>query len=315
MDADDLLSRLPRFATVKYHQLKAFVTAVEEGSIRAAARRLHLTPAALTRAIRELEQTVEVALVMRSSRGVQLTRAGKQLNIHARLIVAEMQRARDSLARERGAIPAHVTVAITPAAALTILPDAFYTFRSRFPDAQVNIVEGFPASALPQLHDGTLDFAVLALSGNQQPAEFSHVELYKSRILIVARQGHGLESATSLAELVDADWLMNPVPESPSQMLLHAFSAHGLPAPKRIVGCQSYGISQSLLQGGDFLAAMPEQLLEFERKRGPVSVLDIREQLPEISLQLITRRETPLTPAASMLFDCLLDSARRHGLR
>jgi LysR family transcriptional regulator of abg operon len=300
---------------MKYHQLKAFVTVAEEGSIRAAARRLNVSPAALTKAVKELEQALGVSLVLRTARGVQLTAFGQQLNVRARLIVAEMQRARDDIEQAQGAATGSVAAAITPAAALTILPDAFRAFRRRFPIARVNIVEGFPGLALPRLHDGTLDFAVSVVVPEMLAAEFDHAELYTSRLLIVARRGHPLESATSLADLVDADWLMNPSPESSSQMLFNMFGALGLPPPLRVVECPSYAVARSLMQGSDLVGAMPEQLLDVEWARDRLSVLPIRETIPPLSVQVVTRRDSPLTPAASMLLDCLRDSARRHGLR
>lgn len=131
---------------MKYHQLKAFVTAAEEGSIRAAARRLNVSPAALTKAVKELEIALGVSLVVRTARGVQLTAFGQQLQVRARLIVAEMQRARDDIEQAQGAMTGSVAAAITPAAAVTILPDAFRAFRRRYPVARVNLVEGFRAS-------------------------------------------------------------------------------------------------------------------------------------------------------------------------
>ena len=67
-------------AAMKYHQLKAFVTVAEEGSIRAAARRLNVSPAALTKAVKELEIALGVSLVVRTARGVQLTAFGQQLH-------------------------------------------------------------------------------------------------------------------------------------------------------------------------------------------------------------------------------------------
>ncbi|AOJ78309.1 LysR substrate-binding domain-containing protein [Burkholderia ubonensis] len=300
---------------MKYHQLKAFVTVADEGSIRAAARRLNVSPAALTKAVKELEHALGVSLVVRTARGVQLTGFGQQLQVRARLIVAEMQRARDDIEQAQGATTGSVAAAITPAAAVTILLDAFRAFRRRFPVARVSFIEGFPGVALPRLHDGSLDFAVAVVVPELLAAEFDHAELYASRSLIVARNGHPLASATSLAELVDADWLMNPSPESSTQALFNCFVAHGLPVPSRIVECPSFGLAHSLMTGSDLLASMPEQLLDADWARDRLVVLPIRDRLPAVSVQVVTRRDSPLTPAASMLLDCLRDSARRKGLR
>lgn len=300
---------------MKYHQLKAFVAVADEGSIRAAARRLNVSPAALTKAVKELELALGVSLVVRTARGVQLTRFGQQLQVRASPIVAEMQRARDDIEQAQGATTGAVAAAITPAAAVTILPDAFRAFRRRFPLARVSIVEGFPGVALPKLHDGSLDFAVSVVVPELLAAEFEHAQLYASRHVIVARNAHPLAAATSLADLVDADWLMNPSPESSTQLMFNCFAEHGLPAPTRVVECPSYAIAHSLIQGSDLIASMPEQLLGVEWSRDRIAVLPIREALPAASVQVVTRRDSPLTPAAAMLVDCMRDAARRHGLR
>ncbi|RQR47367.1 LysR family transcriptional regulator [Burkholderia sp. Bp9126] len=299
---------------MKYHQLKAFVTVAEEGSIRAAARRLNVSPAALTKAVKELEIALGVSLVVRTARGVQLTGFGQRLQVRARLIVAEMQRARDDIEQAQGEMTGSVAAAVTPAAAVTILPDAFRAFRRRFPVARVSLIEGFPGVALPRLHDGSLDFAVAVVVPELLAAEFDHAELYSSRSRIVARKGHPLAAATSLADLVDADWLMNPSPESSTQVLFNCFVAHGLPVPARIVECPSFGLAHSLMTGSDLLASMPEQLLDADWARDRFAILPIREPLPAVSVQVVTRRDSPLTPAAAMLLDCLRDSARRQGL-
>lgn len=298
---------------MKYHQLKAFVTVVEEGSIRAAARHLNLSPAALTKALKELEHVLGVSLIIRTTRGVQLTPIGQQLKVRARLIVAEMQRAREEIEQARDNAVGTLAAAITPATALTILPDAFAAFRRRFPNARVNIAEGFPSTALAQLHDGTLDFAVLAMGTDAITDAFEHSTLYQSELVVVCRRGHPLETATSLSELIDADWLMNLAPDSSAQVLLETFRVQGLPLPTRIVECLSYGVSHGLVQGVDLLTVMPRQLLDF-KWRNAVSVLPLRDTLPPISMQIITRRNSPPTPAATMLIDCLRDAARRQGL-
>ncbi|MBY4749693.1 LysR family transcriptional regulator, partial [Burkholderia cepacia] len=80
---------------MKHHQLRALAAIAEHGSLRAAARAIHLSQPALTKAIRELELDLGVPLVTRNARGAQLTRFGQAVYARARLILAEMQHARD----------------------------------------------------------------------------------------------------------------------------------------------------------------------------------------------------------------------------
>ncbi len=87
---------------MKDHHLKAWLSLVETGSIRAAARHLHLSQAAISKAIRELELDLDAPLVVRSSRGVTLTECGHQLTLRARLAQAQLTLARQDIQQLQG---------------------------------------------------------------------------------------------------------------------------------------------------------------------------------------------------------------------
>jgi len=69
-------------------QLRSFITAVETGSLTAAAPLRYLSQSAISEQIRKLEQSADQTLLIRSKRGVSPTLAGKKLLSHARGIVA-----------------------------------------------------------------------------------------------------------------------------------------------------------------------------------------------------------------------------------
>jgi LysR family transcriptional regulator, regulator of abg operon len=295
---------------MKIHQLRAFLTTVEQGSIRAAARTLHLSQAALTKAIKELEQDLGVPLVLRTARGVQLTAFGEQLRVRAHLILTELRRAEDDIAQMKGAGAGHVSAAITPTAALSVLPQAYRAFRRRMPGARVSFIEGFPGVAMPRLRDGTLDFVVAVVVPEHLAPEFDHIELYESRSVIVGRHDHPLKHCTRLAELSDAEWLLNPSPESSTQALLDYYAERGFAVPARVIECPSFVIAHGLLRGSDALAAMPESLLAHSWVGDGLAVLPIADPLPAVSVRVVTRRDSPLTPAATLLLDCLRHAAQ-----
>jgi DNA-binding transcriptional LysR family regulator len=69
---------------IEFQHLVYFVAVAEEGSIRAAAHRLHLTQPPLSRHMRSLEKRLGVQLFTRTPRGVLLTPAGEVLLVEAR---------------------------------------------------------------------------------------------------------------------------------------------------------------------------------------------------------------------------------------
>jgi DNA-binding transcriptional LysR family regulator len=71
-------------AVIEFQHLVYFVAVAEEGSIRSAAHRLHLTQPPLSRHMRALEKRIGVQLFTRTPRGVLLTPAGEVLLVEAR---------------------------------------------------------------------------------------------------------------------------------------------------------------------------------------------------------------------------------------
>jgi DNA-binding transcriptional LysR family regulator len=160
------------------------------------------------------------------------------------------------------------------------------------------------------LRDGSLDFVVAVVVPEHLAPEFDHIELYESRSAIVGRADHPLRHCTSLAELSDAEWLLNPSPESSTQALLDSYAERGLAVPRRVIECPSFIIAHGLLRGSDALAAMPAALLEHPWVSEGLAVFPIADALPAVSVRVVTRRDSPLTPAATVLLECLQHAAR-----
>ncbi len=58
---------------MKLHQLRTLIAIAEAGGVRGAARVLKASPAAITKSLRQLEDSVQMSLVVRTSSGVTLT--------------------------------------------------------------------------------------------------------------------------------------------------------------------------------------------------------------------------------------------------
>ena len=97
---------------MKDHRLKALVQVAESGSIRAAARALHLSQSALTKALRELEESVGAELLLRSYKGIEFTEAGTTLLSRARLALSILDKARDEIRLLRGGAPHDIAVTV-----------------------------------------------------------------------------------------------------------------------------------------------------------------------------------------------------------
>jgi DNA-binding transcriptional LysR family regulator len=78
--------------------IEVFVAAAEEGSISAAARRLGVSPSAVSQQLTALETSLGASLLDRASRPVQVTPAGAMFRRHAHVILNAASEARAELA-------------------------------------------------------------------------------------------------------------------------------------------------------------------------------------------------------------------------
>jgi len=82
-------------------ELLAFVTVIDSGSITAAAEALQQTVSGVSRALTRLEHKLDSTLVRRTTRRLQLTDEGELFLVRARAILAAMEDAEESIARQR----------------------------------------------------------------------------------------------------------------------------------------------------------------------------------------------------------------------
>lgn len=293
---------------MKLHQLQALVAVVEHGSIRAAARELHLTQAALTKSLRLLEEDTGVALLIRKSRGVVPTEAGHRLHARAQLVMRQLALAQDELQQAQGDQEGTVRVALTPYLMLTVLGEAFLWFRKRYPRIELRLIEGLVARVLPGLRDGTVDFAIVADSGDVTPQEFQCTRLQKDQQKLVVRSGHPVLRQPTVVKLAALEWVMpGPLSQGLDEGLLKMFQQAGVGPPAQITRCDAMA-AMALIRQTDAMSVMPAPLLAQPEGHGLVELSLRSMRPPDIELVLISPPDVPLTPAAAYLARCLTDA-------
>lgn len=88
----------------QFHLMRVFASVAEEGGFAAAARKLDLSPAAVTRAVVALEEQLGARLLQRTTRNVRFTDAGRQYYDNVRAILASIAEANEAVA-ESNATP------------------------------------------------------------------------------------------------------------------------------------------------------------------------------------------------------------------
>lgn len=282
---------------MRINQLRDFLAILEGGSIRRAARQLNVSQPALTKGLRQLESELGVRLFQRLPTGVVPTNFGRVLSARARAISAELKKAEEEIGQLSGSQVGSVSFGVGTAVAIRVVPDAVHRFRQQYPNARVQIAEGLPHVLVPKVRDETLDFAVCTKPTADIDSSLQFRPLFHSRRVIVARKGHPLLGATSIAELADSHWIGLPPFGTWSSDRWGTIPLI-LKNACQLIECESFNALIALIISSDMIAIISQRLLDDPHLRDLIQEIDVQEQLPTFSVGTIFRRGIPLTPTA-----------------
>lgn len=124
----------------RLHLMTVFAAVAEEQGFSAGARRLGMSPPAVTRAVAMLEQRLGVRLLERSTRHVRLTEAGQRYLEDARRIIAEVDEADEAAAGSNAAPRGHLSVTAPVLFGRYYVTPGIVDYLLRYPGMEVNAV-------------------------------------------------------------------------------------------------------------------------------------------------------------------------------
>lgn len=202
-----------------------YVTAIaEEGSIGAAARRLHLTQPTLSRQLRELENRLGVELFVRGRRGLTPTAAGRALVDRAARVLAEAEAILDDVAAAARGLSGRLTVAFAGSGINGRLGTALGRLRDELPGVRLDLVELFDDVEMSKgVLDGSFDLAVHRLPVRHaglvaEPWASEPLELFLPAAHPLARDT-GPVDASALADLPLLLWPRESAPRSYDEVI------------------------------------------------------------------------------------------------
>jgi len=300
---------------MRLRHLHLLLTLAQTGSLRAAADVLKVTQPAVTKALRQFEEELGTALVLRHPKGVRLTPAGELLAVRAATVVREIDRAREEVAWLGEHAEASVSVGLSPAAAEMLAPGAIARLQSRWPQVRVRLMDALYPDVLHQLRTGALDLALgpLPPTGLGPDVGVQTLIVVDSPQVIAAPKRHRLAQARSLPDLDGARWILTGPAHGPGDPAHLRFEEAGLPAPKVILQCESFTTLLAVLPGMEALALMPRRFFDRHGAHIGLVALPMADAWPLTTIHLFQRTDRPQTLPTQRLIDCFVQEA--HGLR
>lgn len=171
-------------------QLSCLAALAETRSFRRAAERLGVSQPSFSAQIKGLEDTLDLALVERSSAGAALTPVGREILSRAEAVLGAARELEDFARGAQKRLSGRIRLGVSPTVGPYLLPEVVAQLHRSHPDLRLFVRESPPADLRRDLVDGLHDAALIQLPVNLDGVVVE--ELYRERLLLIVAADHPL---------------------------------------------------------------------------------------------------------------------------
>jgi DNA-binding transcriptional LysR family regulator len=186
-------------------KLRLFLVVLEEGSLRRAADRLHISQSAITRQLQSLERDLGGRVLERTSAGVRPTNGGHALAERAKGLLADYDSTMAEVRRLVRGESERLRIGYIASAAQEYLGPALAVLRRIYPKLKVKMLDQTPGEMIIALRQGEIDLALTLHGADLLSRDFYARKLATVRSVVVLPVSHPFapERQVSFSQLKD----------------------------------------------------------------------------------------------------------------
>jgi DNA-binding transcriptional LysR family regulator len=296
---------------VDIRQLRYFVSAIRQGSLRAAAREHFVTQPAVSIQLKKLGEELGEKLYVRRGRRIEPTQAGLSVLSRAEEIIGRM----DALPREIGALKTlergSLKMGSIDAAAVYVLPDVFRDFRARYPGIEVQVIVADSHALAAALSSGAIELAVVTLPAAGESQEV--VPIYEDRMVLVAHPRHELarrrKPSGVLERVAETGLITYPARSTTRRLIEKVFLENGL-TPRVTMEMSSPEAIKKLAEAGLGPSILPAAVVANEVRAGTLAVISTGKVRFSRTLGVVLRNRERLSPPAAAFLEMVKRKTR-----
>lgn len=171
---------------MEFRQVKYFLALAEYKNFTRAANVLHIAQPTLSQQISELERSLDVELLHRTKRSVELTAAGQAFLSEALLLQEQYYHCQHVMDSYRSGESGKLTLATLDTFETTFLPDFFAHFCAEHPDISVTHITGTFRDIQQMLLRHTADIGINVISPLESYPELVSAPINRDRLVVAA---------------------------------------------------------------------------------------------------------------------------------
>ena len=290
-------------------QLRYFLDLCETEHLTRSAGNLHITQSTLSHALKQLEDSLGVALFDRVGRGLRLSQAGRLFRDHASRALHEIKTGRMAL-DDLGALRSgSIAVGVIPSYMTVLLPAAITRFHAAHPGVTVSARELRADAIHDELAAGRLELGISF--DDPERREALAKPLLTERLQLMVPPGHALagRAALPMAALHELPCILQPRSFVTRRLLDAALTTRGA-VPRVVMELDSVAaLLQTSLYTG-LPTVVPERAAA--NAAGALHAVRLINPTPRRVAVILRRHDTSLPRAARAFIDAVQHAVRRN---
>ena len=203
---------------MNFRQIELFLALSRTPHVRKVAEQHYLTQAAVSSALKELENEVGTQLFDRLNRRLVLNANGRALQEKLRPLMQQFHDAFDLFKGERMA--GHMIIGASATIADYILPELLYRFHNLYPDVKITATSGNSSDIVQGVEQGSLDMGFVEGESHCPSVTFEAIS-YEEMTIVTSDRNVADAGPYKMADLLGKRWLMRERGSGTRDSFLH----------------------------------------------------------------------------------------------
>lgn len=297
---------------LRFRDLRLVQEIYRSGSLRVAAENTNLTHPGASKILKDLEHIIGGELFKRSSKGMEPTEICERFIVFANQLTQYTTNYLADFNEANNGVAGKVIIGINPGVISTLLPETVSFVKERYPNIQLELVDGPAISFLPAVKSGKVDFIISRLSYTHGFEEFDEELLYKEPFAIACRRDHPLTQMEkpTLQDAARYPWIYPPTGSSALYELLQAFRLQDIELPKVQLTSISAYANKAIVMKSDNCTIFPGSFARQEHEIGSISILDIDLAVEPTPIAILKYRHRVPSSATESVIDAFRTVAK-----
>lgn len=297
---------------LKLRELRILMAVIQAESMAKAARQLAISQPAVSRAIADMEHTLEVPLFDRTARGIEPTRYGRALFRRSVAVFDELKQGVQEIAYLSNPEAGELRIGSSASLSEGIVLAVVNRLSRKYPQVVFHVVPGGALALRELLRERRIELGIARLPEAAAEDEVHAEILFEEPLVVVASTANPWvrRRRIKLAELVNEPWTWSGPGTMFDTLVVDAFRVSGLEPPRATVYAEAINMRIRLAATGPFLAVIPASPLKFHAEHASIKKLPIELPMTQRSVGIITLKKRTLSPLAQLFIECAREVAK-----